>query len=82
MLGNKPNEEKVKEFCDGLAQKIEGIRYRGEISGERFAAILTRHVDFLFEQNVLSDSEVKAAHERIKNKSKLSVVSFKKDEAV
>lgn len=82
LLGNKPSEGKVREFCDSLAHRIEGIRYRGEISGERFAAILGRHVDFLYEQNVLSESEVKSALERIKNKSKLSVVSFKKDAAV
>lgn len=82
LLGNKPSEGKVREFCDNVAHKIEGIRYRGEISGERFAEILGRHVDFLYEQNVLNESEVKLALERIKNKSKLSVVSFKRDAAV
>jgi hypothetical protein len=82
VLGNKPSTKYVKEFCDQLGKRIERIHYNGEFSSERTADILTKHVEYLFEQNILSESEVKLALDRISNKAKLNVVSIAKDEAV
>lgn len=76
ILGNKPNPQKVHEFCNNLKNRIESIRYRGEISVERMQEILTRHVEFLYKHKVLNDAELNSALNRIKDKSKINVVDF------
>lgn len=82
ILGNKPNSKEVEVFCENLGKRIERIRYNGEISSDRMAEILKRHVEFLFEQSILNESETKSAIERISKKSKISVVDFSKKGSV
>ena len=74
MLGNKPSEAAIGRFCDDLKQKIERIKYNGEISPERMAGILERHVVFLYEHQVLTEQEALAAIDKIKEKQKPKIV--------
>lgn len=76
LLGNKPNETEVSKFCEALKKKIERIKYNGEISPERMAAILQRHVAFLHEHQVLNEQEAHTAIQRIKDKQKPRVLNF------
>ncbi len=82
ILGNKPSSEIVEVFCEKLGKRIERIRYSGEISSDRMSEILKQHVEFLFEQSVLTEAEAKTAIERISSKSKISVVDFGKKEGL
>jgi len=82
LYGNKPSTKEVEMFCDNLKTQIERIRYNGEISNERLSEILGKHVNFLFENGVLGESERQTAFNKINNKTKLNVVklsSGKKD---
>lgn len=80
LYGNKPSVKEVEVFCDSLKRKIERIKYNGEISNERMKEILGKHVDFLFENNVLSQAERDSALNKIANKSKLNVVTLSASE--
>jgi len=82
IFGNKPSIEEVKKFSDDLVKRIERIRYNAEISNERMADILEKHVEFLCEQGVLSLSEKKVAIDRIQNKTKFNVVKLNKNKNV
>ncbi len=82
ILGNKPNTKEVRRFSDALVKRIERIRYNGEISNERMADILEKHVEFLCEQGVLSLSEKKVAINRIQNKTKFNVVKLNESKNV
>lgn len=77
IFGNRPNQAEVEKFCSNLCKTIESIRYSEELSNKKMADILTRHVEFLSEQKVLSDDEVRAALTRIENRTKPNIVSFK-----
>jgi hypothetical protein len=76
LFGNKPSTEEVEYFCEELKKQIERIRYNGEISSERMADILGRHVEFLYEHEVLSQAEKESALNKITNKTKFKVVSL------
>jgi len=76
LYGNKPSANEVEVFCDNLKTQIERIRYNGEISNERLSEILGKHVDFLFENDVLNESERQTALNKINNKTKLNVVEL------
>ena len=76
LFGNKPSATEVEKFCDGLKKRIERIKYNGEISNDRMLEILGKHVDFLFEHDVLNQSEREAALKKISSKSKLNVVKL------
>ena len=78
ILGNKPDSNKVEEFCRNLGKRIERIRYNGEISRDRMSEILKRYVEFLYENRVLNEIEVKSAIARISNKRNISVIEFEK----
>ena len=78
LYGNKPSSEEVENFCDGLKKQIERIKYNGEISPDRMADILEKHVDFLFEHDVLSQADSDSAKKRIASKNKLNVVQISK----
>lgn len=78
ILGNKPSESEAKAFSKYLANRIEGIRYNGDISSERMSEILEKHVTFLHEQGVLDEKEVHSALEKIKQKAKINVVNMTK----
>ncbi|MCP5426039.1 MAG: hypothetical protein H6970_13375 [Gammaproteobacteria bacterium] len=82
ILANKPSAGDVENFCERLENRIERIRYRGAISNERMANNLRRHVEFLFAQKVLSETEARLALTRISNKFKLRVLNFTRDETV
>lgn len=72
--GNRPSEFEVRKFCEELKSRIERIRYNGEISEERMAAILERHVEFLHEHQVLSVEDKDQAISRIKVRRKSNIV--------
>jgi len=76
LYGNKPSSNEVEEFCNNLKTQIERIRYNGEISNERLSEILAKHVDFLFENGVLSQTEKESALKKIENKTKLNVINL------
>lgn len=76
ILGNKPSNEKVTVFCNELKSKIERIRYNGEISAERMAGILEKHVELLYENQVLSAEEKAQAIARINTRKKPTIVKF------
>ena len=76
LYGNKPSTNEVKLFCENLKTQIERIRYNGEISNERLSEILGKHVEFLFENDVLSQAEKENALKKIINKTKLNVVNL------
>ena len=76
LYGNKPNTNEVELFCENLKKQIERIRYNGEISNERLSEILGKHVEFLFENDVLSQVEKESALKKITNKTKLNVVNL------
>jgi hypothetical protein len=82
ILGSQPSSDEVTRFCEALAKRIEKIRYNGEISYERMAVILKTHVEFLYEQNVLNEIEVKTAIDRISSKTRFSVLNFADNESV
>jgi len=77
IFGNKPSQEEVEKFCSDLCKTIESIRYSEELSNKKMSDVLTRHVEFLSEQKVLSDDEVRAALMRIENRMRPNVVNFK-----
>lgn len=76
LFGNKPSVKEVKLFCNNLKKQIKKIRYNGEISNERLSEILGKHVEFLFENDVLSQTEKVNALKKITNKTKLNVVNL------
>lgn len=76
LLGNKPKEVDVGRFCESLKKKIERIKYNGEISPERMAGILERHVAFLHEHQILNEQEAQIAIEKIKEKQKPKIVNI------
>lgn len=82
LYGNKPNANEVELFCENLKKQIERIRYNGEISNERLSEILGKHVEFLFENGVLSQTEKESALNKIINKTKLNVVNLSSNNKV
>ncbi len=76
ILGNKPSENTAKEFAKSLANRIEKIRYNGDISIDRMSEILRKHVEFLHEQKILNEIEVKSALEKIENRTRPNVVNM------
>ncbi|WP_156480554.1 hypothetical protein [Aquipseudomonas alcaligenes] len=76
LLGNKPREADIRRFCESLKKKIERIKYNGEISPERMAGILERHVAFLHEHQVLNEQEAQNAIERIREKQKPKIINL------
>jgi len=80
LYGNKPSTKEVELFCKSLKNKIDKIKYNGEISSERMKEILSRHVEFLFENNVLSQTEKETALNKISNKTNLNVVKLANNE--
>ena len=76
LYGNKPSSKEVEEFCNNLKTQVERIRYNGEISNERLSEILGKHVNFLFENGVLSQTEKESALKKIENKTKLNVINL------
>ncbi|WP_339414468.1 hypothetical protein [Pseudomonas sp. EA_35y_Pfl2_R5] len=82
ILGNKPNSEKVTMFCNEIKNRIERIKYNGEISAERMAGILEKHVEFLCEHQVLSSEEKAQAIARINTRKKPTVVKLHESKSV
>lgn len=76
LAGNKPTEQAVISFCEELKSRIDKIKYRGEISPDRMAVILHKHVMFLWEQGILDDQAVTQATANIDNRLKPKVVNI------
>jgi len=73
---NKPSENEVLDFCNHLCERINKIRYNGDISKERLNEILKRHIDFLHEQKIIDDNEANIFKKRADNKIALTVISM------
>jgi hypothetical protein len=73
---NKPSENEVLDFCNFLCERINKIRYNGDISKERLNEIIKRHIDFLHEQKIIDEAEMNSFKKRADNKISLTVVSM------
>lgn len=76
LLGNKPNSEQVESFCKSLSARIGKIRYNGDISKDRLNEILKKHIEFIFENGLLNESEMENLKQKVDQKTKPNVVSF------
>lgn len=74
--GVKPSPEEVEIFCNALAKKISSIRYDGDISSSRMKEIYIKHLEFLFEHEIILESEFVQIVDRLnKNKKVLKIVN-------
>lgn len=76
ILGNKPNSKEVITFCNEIKNRVERIKYSGEISAERMAGILEKHVEFLYEHQVLNSEERTQAITRINTRKKPTLIKI------
>ncbi len=73
--GGKPCSDVLNSFCIELSERIKKIRY-GELSSQQLNEILSKHVHFLFEHDVLNELELKSAINKINGKTSVNVVSI------
>jgi hypothetical protein len=73
---NKPSESEVSKFCSYLCERINKIRYNGDISKERLNEIIKRHIEFLHEQKIIDEPEMNRFKKVADSKISLSIVTM------
>ena len=68
MSASKPDKQKVDSFVDELIIRIKSIRYPENISLEEMSEYHIQHLNFLINENVLSENEYNSARKRINQK--------------
>lgn len=71
-----PSKKEVEEFVNALESRIKAIEYGSGFSNTEKTAIYIRHLEFLLNEEVLTNEEYKIIENRVKNKDKNRVVSL------